>query len=91
VGAGAGDVVPEELGVGLPAAVGVEFEEEIEVVGVDATEDTLELEMGLPAAATTPPCTFPDVVVEEVPAAALLNAARVLPEEGGLTTPTIPP
>jgi len=84
--------VPEELGVGLPAAVGVEFEEEeIEVVGVDATEDTLELEMGLPAAATTPPCTLPDVVVEEVPAAALLNAARVSPEEGGLTTPTIPP
>jgi len=102
--------VPEELGVGLPAPVGVEFEEEegMEIVAVgleaadeavdeaaddaaDDADDALELEPELPTGATTPPSVLPDVVVEEVPPAAVLYAARVSPEEGGLTTPTMPP
>jgi len=93
-------VVPEE--VLEPAGLA------LEVVDPDMTALGLELEVGaevevgaavevelvpeLPTGITTPPSAFPDDVVEEVPAAADLYAARVsAPDEGGLTTPAMPP
>ena len=63
---------------------------ELGLVVVDEDRTALELETMLPAGTTTPPCTFPEVVVE-APCAAFLYAASVSPEFGGLTTPAMPP
>jgi len=85
----------------LFAPVAVEFNERLVLgvtgdvlepglVAVDEDKAAPELVTLLPTGATTPPCVFPDEVVE-VPCAALLYAARVSPEDGGLTTPAMPP
>ena len=56
----------------------------------------LELESSLPPPPDpdfgfrTPPWTFPTEELDEVPAAADLYAARVLPDDGGLITPAMP-
>jgi len=95
----------EEPLVGLPLtelvpAVPVELDESVvvgaaevlepELVAVDEDKIALELETRLPTGTTTPPCTFPEVVVE-APCAAFLYAASVSPEFGGWTTPAMPP
>jgi hypothetical protein len=75
-----------------------EDEAEEDVVGGVLEEDELalvlelelELELEPPGGLRTPPCNFPADEEEDVPAAADLYDARVLPEVGGLITPTIP-
>jgi hypothetical protein len=62
-----------------------------EVVELETILELEEPEPEDPAATTTPPCALPADEEEEVPAAAALYAARVLPVEGPLTTPTMPP
>jgi hypothetical protein len=49
-----------------------------------------ELELEPPCGLRTPPCNFPADDEDDVPAAADWYEARVLPEAGGLITPTIP-
>jgi hypothetical protein len=104
VEAGVGDGVLEGLVVGLPepelfdpVAASEEVEDGTEEALGDTVvewETTLELDEPVPedpAATTTPPCALPADEEEDVPAAAALYAARVLPVEGPLTTPTMPP
>jgi hypothetical protein len=76
-----------------------EAEEEIETELLEDVEDVLVLELALvllelelepPCGLRTPPCNLPADDDEEVPAAADWYEAKVLPEEGGLITPTIP-
>jgi len=70
---GVGDVVPEELLVGLPAPAGVVLEGEavttpdtveVAVLALETVDGgagvALELEPELPTGKTTPPDTFPD-------------------------------
>jgi len=75
-----------------------EEEAEEEAVGGVLEEDELalvlelelELELEPPCGLRTPPCNFPADDEEDVPAAPDWYDARVLPEVGGLITPTIP-
>ena len=73
-----------------------EGEAEEEVVRGVLEEDELalvlelELELEPPCGLRTPPCNFPADDEEDVPAALDLYEAKVLPEAGGLITPTIP-
>ena len=65
---------------------GVLEEDELALV----LELELELELEPPCGLRTPPCNFPADDEEDVPAALDLYEAKVLPEAGGLITPTIP-
>jgi hypothetical protein len=65
---------------------GVLEEDELALV----LELELELELEPPCGLRSPPCNFPADDEEDVPAALDLYEAKVLPEAGGLITPTIP-